>query len=246
MVFGGTEGYNIFYPAEVKQNTFRPKVLITGLQLFGKEVEVGQKDNILGKVINESTDITLQPNQSVFSIQYVALNYAYAPKCEFAYKLDGLEKNWNYVKNQKSVTYRYLPPGDYTFKVKAANQDGLWFEDYATLKIKILPPWYKTWWAFLSYFIITVTLIYYYILYRNNQAKLKYEIKIAQMSAEKEKELNEKKLSFFTNISHEFRTPLTLIINPVVWSAEVCAITTPSFASRSPRSAATFCPFFLK
>ena len=215
MVFGGTEGYNIFYPAEVKQNTFRPKVLITGLQLFGKEVEVGQKDNILGKVINESTDITLQPNQSVFSIQYVALNYAYAPKCEFAYKLDGLEKNWNYVKNQKSVTYRYLPPGDYTFKVKAANQDGLWFEDYATLKIKILPPWYKTWWAFLSYFIITVTLIYYYILYRSNQAKLKYEIKIAQMSAEKEKELNEKKLSFFTNISHEFRTPLTLIINPV-------------------------------
>ena len=215
MVFGGTEGYNIFYPSEVKQNTFRPKVLITGLQLFGKEVEVGKKDNILSKVINESTEITLQPNQSVFSIQYVALNYAYAPKCEFAYKLDGLEKNWNYVKNQKSVTYRYLPAGDYVFKVKTANQDGLWFENYASLKIRILPPWYKTWWAFLCYFIIAVVLIYYYILYRNNQAKLKYEIKIAQMSAEKEKELNEKKLSFFTNISHEFRTPLTLIINPV-------------------------------
>jgi len=215
MVFGGTEGYNIFYPSEVKQNTFRPKVLITGLQLFGKEVEVGQKDNILSKVINESSQITLHPNQSVFSIQYVALNYAYAQKCEFAYKLDGLDKNWNYVKNQKSVTYRYLPAGDYTFRVKAANQDGLWFEDYAALKIRILPPWYKTWWAFLSYFLITVTLIYYYMLYRSNQAKLKYEIKIAQMSAEKEKELNERKLSFFTNISHEFRTPLTLIINPV-------------------------------
>ena len=215
MVFGGTEGYNIFYPTEVKQNTFRPKVLITGLQLFGKEVEVGQKDNILSKVINESSEITLQPNQSVFSIQYVALNYAYAQKCEFAYKLEGLDKNWNYVKNQKTVTYRYLPAGEYTFKVKAANQDGLWFEDYAALKITILPPWYKTWWAFLSYFIIAITLIYYYMLYRSNQAKLKYEIRIAQMSAEKEKELNERKLSFFTNISHEFRTPLTLIINPV-------------------------------
>jgi signal transduction histidine kinase/ligand-binding sensor domain-containing protein/DNA-binding response OmpR family regulator len=215
MVFGGTEGYNIFYPAEVKQNAFRPKVLITGLQLFGKEVEVGQKDNILSKVINESTQITLQPNQSVFSIQYVALNYAYAQKCEFAYKLEGLDKNWNYVKNQKSVTYRYLPAGEYTFKVKTANQDGLWFEDYAALSIRILPPWYKTWWAYLNYFIVTATLIYYYLLYRNNQAKLKYEIKIAQMSAEKEKELNERKLSFFTNISHEFRTPLTLIINPV-------------------------------
>jgi signal transduction histidine kinase/ligand-binding sensor domain-containing protein/CheY-like chemotaxis protein/AraC-like DNA-binding protein len=215
MVFGGTEGYNIFYPAEVKQNLFKPKVLITGLQLFGKEVEVGQKDNILSQVVDESTQITLKSDQSVFSIQYVALNYVYAEKSEFAYKLVGLDKNWNYVKNQKSVTYRYLPAGDYKFKVKSANQDGIWFENYATLKIKILPPWYKTWWAFLSYFLTIAALIYYYLRYRNNQAKLAYEVKIVQMSAEKEKELNERKLSFFTNISHEFRTPLTLIINPV-------------------------------
>ncbi|WP_221452845.1 hybrid sensor histidine kinase/response regulator transcription factor [Mucilaginibacter sp. FT3.2] len=215
MVFGGTEGYNVFYPAEVKQNLFKPKVLITGLQLFGKEVEVGQKDNILSTVINKSTQITLNPGQSVFSIQYVALNYAYAEKSEFAYKLIGLEKNWNYVKNQRSVTYRYLPAGDYLFKVKAANQDGIWFENYATLKIRILPPWYKAWWAYLSYILIVATLIYYYLTYRSNEARLKYEVKIAQISAEKEKELNERKLSFFTNISHEFRTPLTLIINPV-------------------------------
>ncbi|MFB9841667.1 hybrid sensor histidine kinase/response regulator transcription factor [Mucilaginibacter ginsenosidivorans] len=215
MIFGGTEGYNVFYPAAVKQNMFKPKVLITGFQLFGKEVEVGQKDNILSEVINESTQITLKPNQSVFSIQYVALNYAYAEKNQFAYQLVGLEKTWNYVKNQKSVTYRYLPAGDYTFKVKTANQDGIWFENYATLKIKVLPPWYKTWWAFLSYSLIAAALIYYYLLYRGRQARLKYEVKIAQMSAEKEKELNERKLSFFTNVSHEFRTPLTLIINPV-------------------------------
>ncbi|QEC75122.1 response regulator [Mucilaginibacter ginsenosidivorax] len=215
MVFGGTEGYNVFYPANVKQNLFKPKVLITGLQLFGKEVEVGEKDSILNTGINESTQITLNPDQPVFSIQYVALNYAYAEKSEFAYQLAGLEKNWNYVKNQKSVTYRYLPPGDYVFKVKAANQDGIWFENYATFKIKILPPWYQTWWAYLSYLIIISTLIYYYLSYRSNAARLKYEVKIAQISAEKEKELNERKLSFFTNISHEFRTPLTLIINPV-------------------------------
>jgi signal transduction histidine kinase/ligand-binding sensor domain-containing protein/DNA-binding response OmpR family regulator len=215
MVFGGTEGYNIFYPAQVKQNLFSPKVLITGLQLFGKEVEVGQKDSILSEVVDESTQITLKPNQSVFSIQYVALNYAYAEKSEFAYKLVGLEKKWNYVKNQKSVTYRYLPPGDYKFKVKAANQDGIWFDNYTILKIKVLPPWYRTWWAFFSYFLILTTIVYYYLLYRSKQAMLKYEIKIAQISAEKEKELNERKLSFFTNISHEFRTPLTLIINPV-------------------------------
>ena len=215
MVFGGTEGYNIFYPTQVRQNQFRPKVLITGLQLYGKEVEVGQKDSILSEAITESSEITLNPNQSVFTIQYVALNYAYAEKGSFAYTLAGLEKNWNYVKNQKSVTYRYLPPGNYTFKVKAANQDGIWFDNYATIKINILPPWYKTYWAFLCYFLAIAALIYYYLRYRSNQARLKYEVKLAQMAAENEKELNERKLSFFTNISHEFRTPLTLIISPV-------------------------------
>lgn len=215
MVFGGTEGYNVFYPAEVKQTLFKPKVIITGLQLFDKEVEIGQKDSILTSAINESTQITLNPSQPVFSIQYVALNYAYAEKSQFAYRLVGLENNWNYVKNQRSVTYRYLPAGDYVFEVKAANQDGIWFENYASFKIKILPPWYQTWWAYLSYLLIAATLIYYYLSYRNKEARLKYEVKIAQISAEKEKELNERKLSFFTNISHEFRTPLTLIINPV-------------------------------
>ncbi|MDN3581627.1 hybrid sensor histidine kinase/response regulator transcription factor [Mucilaginibacter flavus] len=215
MVFGGTEGYNVFYPARVKQNLFKPKVLITGLQLFGKEVEVGQKDSILSAGINESTQITLTPNQQVFSIQYVALNYAYAEKNEFAYRLAGLEKNWNYVKNQRSVTYRYLPAGDYVFQVKATNQDGIWFDNYATIKIRIQGPWYQRWWAYLIYSLVIGALIYFYISYRTSQSRLKYEVKIAQISAEKEKELNERKLSFFTNISHEFRTPLTLIINPV-------------------------------
>ncbi|MCR8560653.1 response regulator [Mucilaginibacter sp. BJC16-A38] len=213
--FGGTEGYNIFFPGEVKKSTFEPKVIITGLQLFNKDVEVGQKDQILTQVPNKSKKVVLKPEQSVFSIQYVALNYPYAEKTEFAYQLLGLDKSWNYVQTQKSATYRYLAPGDYTFRVKASNQDGVWFNDYASLKIIILPPWYKTWYAYACYFLLAIILVYYYLRYKTNQARFKYEIKIAQITAEKEKELNEKKLSFFTNISHEFRTPLTLIISPI-------------------------------
>ncbi|WP_133300145.1 hybrid sensor histidine kinase/response regulator transcription factor [Mucilaginibacter terrenus] len=213
--FGGTEGYNIFFPQQVKTSSFKPNIVITALQLFGKEVEVGKKDNILTEVVADARQITLKPDQSVFSIQYAALNYAYTDKSEFAYQLEGLDKSWNYVKNQKSATYRYLNPGTYNFKVKAANQDGVWFDNYTSLKIVILPPWYKTWWAYLCYFVIGAVLVYYYLRYKSNQARLKYEIRIANISAEKEKELVEKKLSFFTNISHEFRTPLTLIINPV-------------------------------
>jgi signal transduction histidine kinase/ligand-binding sensor domain-containing protein/DNA-binding response OmpR family regulator len=215
MCFGGTEGYNVFFPGEVKKSTFKPKVMITGLQLFGKEVEVGKKDNVLNEVINQANKITLKPDQSVFTIQYVALNYAFAEKDEFAYQLVGLDKTWNYVRDQKSATYRYLEPGEYEFKVKAANQDGIWFDNYASIKITILPPWYKTLWAYLAYFSVAVLLIYSYKRYKTAREKLKYDIKIAHITAQKEKEIIENKLSFFTNISHEFRTPLTLIINPV-------------------------------
>lgn len=215
MCFAGTEGYNIFFPDDVKRSTFKPKVLITGLQLFNKDVEVGEKDHILSTTINRAEEITLKPDQSVFSVQYVALNYAYSDKCEFAYRLVGLDKGWNYVKTQKSATYRYLEPGTYQFKVKASNQDGVWFDDYASINIRILPPWYKTWYAWTLYALFAIALVYYYLRYKNNQAKLKYDIKLAHITAEQEKELNEKKLSFFTNISHEYRTPLTLIINPL-------------------------------
>ncbi len=213
--FGGTEGYNIFFPDDVKRSNFKPKVLITGLQLFNKDVEVGEKDHILSKTINKADEIVLKPDQSVFSVQYVALNYAYSDKSEFAYRLVGLDKNWNYVKTQKSATYRYLEPGTYVFKVKASNQDGVWFDDYAAINIRILPPWYKTWYAWLFYVLFAIAMVYYYLRYKNNQSKLKYDIRLAQITAEQEKELNEKKLSFFTNISHEYRTPLTLIISPL-------------------------------
>lgn len=218
IVFGGTEGWNLFYPKQITTSKYKPTVLITGIQLFGKNIKVGSKQNgkvLLDEPIGDKTRITLEPDQSVFSIQYAALNYAYPEKSQFAYQLEGLDKNWNYVQNERTATYRYLPAGDYEFKVKASNQDGVWFEDYSSFYIRILPPWYQTWWAYLLYLAMAGTLIYYYQKYKARQAALQYEIQLAQFETQKEKELNERKIAYFTNISHEFRTPLTLIINPV-------------------------------
>lgn len=218
MCFAGTEGWNIFTPADIEQSNYQPKVIITGLQLFGKQADIAGDDeqvSVLNKDVSETQSIVLQPKQSVFSLQYVALNYAYPKDAEFAYKLEGLDKDWNFVKNQRSATYRYLDPGTYTFKVKASNQDKAWSDQYASIRVIVLPPWYKTWWAYVFYFGLTGALVYFYIYYRTKQERLKYEIKVAHIESEKEKELHEKKLAFFTNISHEFRTPLTLIINPV-------------------------------
>ncbi|MCF2494728.1 hybrid sensor histidine kinase/response regulator transcription factor [Dyadobacter chenhuakuii] len=218
MVFGGTEGWNLFVPTDIKPSDYKPKVMITGLQLFGQSVAVGAKKDgkvILEKQIADQEEIVLQPSQSVFTIQYTALNYAYPDRNQFAYKLEGLDQDWNYVQNERSATYRYLPPGDYVFKVKSANQDGVWFENEAGLHVRVLPPWYQTWWAYLLYMGIAALVIYYYQQYKIRQARLKYEVQMAHFETQKEKELNEKKLAFFTHISHEFRTPLTLIINPV-------------------------------
>jgi signal transduction histidine kinase/DNA-binding response OmpR family regulator len=108
-----------------------------------------------------------------------------------------------------------LQEGDYVFRIKATNADGKWGREIAMLRIIILPPWYRSWWAYVLYIAFVVICIYLFIQYKSRQERLKYEIKLAHLENEKEKEINERKLSFFTNISHEFRTPLTLIINPL-------------------------------
>jgi len=217
MCFGGPHGWNFFYPSKIRKSIYKPKVLLTGLQLF-QPAQRTEQDDSTGfsiKNISHGSKIKLPYDQAVFAIHYAALNFLYPQKGEYAYTLEGLDKTWNYVKDQRSAIYRYLSPGTYKFKVKASNQDGIWSDDFAEITIKILPPWYLSWWAYFLYASFLGTAIYFYLSYRREQNRLKYEVKMAHMAAEKEKESNERKLSFFTHISHEFRTPLTLIINPI-------------------------------
>ncbi|MGA0557577.1 two-component regulator propeller domain-containing protein [Larkinella sp. VNQ87] len=218
MVFGGTGGWNLFYPKTVKPSDYQPRVMITGLRVFGRNgngTAPNEDQKPVSDPIQPETHLVLEPSEPVFSIHYTALNYAYPERNGFAYKLEGLDKDWTYVGNEHVATYRYLPAGNYTFKVKAANHDGVWFDAYASVPVTILPPWYQTWWAYLLYAISGVSLFSFYQRYKLDQQRLKYDIELARMERQKDKELNEKKLSFFTNIAHEFRSPLTLIINPV-------------------------------
>jgi signal transduction histidine kinase/DNA-binding response OmpR family regulator len=133
----------------------------------------------------------------------------------YAYFLQGWDKNWNYPGNVRTINYNNISEGSYWLRVKSTNAEGVWNTREATIKIIILPPWYRTWWAYLLYGVMAASLLYVYFRYKARQSKLEYEIKVAHLNAEKEKEINEKRHSFFTNISHEFRTPLSLIINPV-------------------------------
>lgn len=215
LYFGGYEGVNYFNPNEIKKAEKAPSLYFSDFKLFNKSVNPNEEGSPLSKVISQTKEITLNHAQSVFTIEYVGINYNYSKKNKYAYYLEGFEKDWNYVGNNRTATYTNLEPGNYVFKVKAANADGSWSDVQLELKIKILPPWWKTVWAYLIYASILVFLIIYLNKIYQNRFKARQAIILEREKTIQLEKLNNKKLQFFTNISHEFRTPLTLIINPL-------------------------------
>lgn len=218
MCFGGTMGWNIFYPEKIMNELTEPQIMITGLQLFNKPVEVGtesENDFVLPQVISQTKHITLRHDQSVLTFDFVGLNYSYPEKNTYAYMLKGLDHDWNYVGNQRSATYRYLAPGDYVFKVKASNQGNTWSDTYASLEVTILPPFWRTPLAYFLYVLVLGGIGQVTLTMRRKQIKLRKRLKIEKEQRKRERIRVREKLSFFTEVSHEFRTPLTLMIGPL-------------------------------
>ncbi|MCL5245306.1 ATP-binding protein [Cellulophaga sp. 20_2_10] len=215
LYFGNYKGVDYFNPKNIQTNKTLTSIYLTDFKLFNKKVTPIQAKSPLKKVISETDSLTLSSKQSVFTIEYSGINYTRPEKNEYAYYLEGYEKNWNYVGNTRNATYTNLDAGNYVFKLKASNNDGVWNEDPLELKITILPPWWKNIWALLAYVILF--LLGVYILNKMTQSRIK-EKQLINNERDKrlqEKDLDEKKFQFFTNISHEFRTPLTLILNPL-------------------------------
>jgi signal transduction histidine kinase/ligand-binding sensor domain-containing protein/DNA-binding response OmpR family regulator len=219
LVFGGTNGFNIFHPKKIKINPIKPLVKLSDFQIFNKSVGIGESIDgriILSKSITETKEITLQYNDNVFSIEFVALNFFHPEKSEYKYKLDGFDKDWLMTNDgQRKVTYTNLDPGTYTFHVQASNSDGVWNEEGAKLKISILPPFWKSDAAFIIYIALilgALLLSRQMILARE---RMKYKIEKERQEAQQLHELDMMKIKFITNVSHEFRTPLTLIITPL-------------------------------
>ncbi len=164
MIFGGTNGFTIFDPDALEKNTSVPPVAISGLHIFNKPVQIGDNTSVLNKDISVSESITLEYSQSVFTLFFTAMSYRNTQENKFAYTLHGFEKNWNYVgADRRSATYTNLQPGSYIFKVKAANNDGLWNDVGTSLEIVVLPPPWRTWWAYFSYIIILMSTIAFFI-----------------------------------------------------------------------------------
>jgi signal transduction histidine kinase/ligand-binding sensor domain-containing protein/DNA-binding response OmpR family regulator len=215
LFFGGINGLNYIKSDSLRARMDVPNVYISNLKIFNKPVQVGDENSPLKQDILFTKHLVLQPEQSVFSLDFVALEYQRPKNNRYAYYLEGFEKDWNYVGTQRSAYYTNLNPGDYTFKVKATNSDGIWAENPYELKITILPPWYRTWWAYLLYAITISAIVYGFIREIKIREAFKTDIRLKEIEKERIKELEQVKTHFFTNISHELRTPLTLIISPI-------------------------------
>ncbi len=208
MYFGGINGFNTFYPGNIKTNTFIPPVYITGFQIFNQKINLSDPGSPLTKDITLTKEISLSYKQSSFSFNFAALNFTIPENNEYAYKLEGQDKDWNFVGKEKKSSYTNLDPGTYTFRVRASNNDGVWNEEGAAIKIIIRPPFWKTVWF--TFLLVAAALAALYLLY-----KFKTRLKLKELEERKREEIHQVQLQFFTNISHEFRTPLSLITGPL-------------------------------
>ena len=208
MFFGGINGFNCFYPGNIKPNPFIPPVYITGFQLFNRRMNAGEEGSPLQNDISLTKEITLSYRQSTFSFSFAALNYMIPGNNKYAYRLDGLDSGWNYVGKETKAGYTNIGPGDYTFRVKASNNDGVWNEEGASIKIIVTPPFWKTAWFTVLLCAAAIGCLYAFY-------KFKTKLKLKELEAKKREEIRQVQLQFFTNISHEFRTPLSLILGPL-------------------------------
>lgn len=216
LLFGGINGITTFYPHKISKNNFKPKVVLTDFLIKNNTVNILAENSSLTKLIGETNEITLPHDQAFITFKFAALNYINPEKNQYAYKLDGFaDDDWNYVGNQRTATYTNLDAGKYVFRVKASNNDGVWNDEIRSITITVLPPLWKTWWAYTFYILIAGSLLYLFYYYSYNTAKLKGELVFEHLSREKDQELAQRKISFFTHISHEIKTPLTLILAPI-------------------------------
>lgn len=210
---GTVKGFNSFTPNKIHTNEMRPTVVITGLEIFNKEVNVSQSPLLVSPLVMKQ--LTLSYKDDVFSIRYAALSYSTPEKIQYAYKLEGFDKDWNYVGNQNKATYTNIPPGDYVFRVKACNSDGLWNDEGRSLPIVIRPPFYQTTFFLFLYVVMFIALFLTVIYLLHKRTKKKHMAEIKSIRENKEKEVHEAKIQFFTTIAHEIRTPVSLIIAPL-------------------------------
>ena len=214
MYFGNLNGMISFNPKNFTKNKYTPSIFITNLQINNKDVDANQNDSPIKQSISHIDELELTNNQSSFNLEFAALNYTAPKLTEYWYQLENVNNDWVYLERNNKVFFTELAPGNYVFKLKSLNSFGVWSKE-VKLKIKILPPFWASSYAKFFYFLLICGSFYYVIRYSQNLTQIKNNRKIKHLNDEKEKEIYNAKIDFFTNVAHEIRTPLTLIKGPL-------------------------------
>ncbi len=213
--FGGYKGYNSFYPADLKDDMQEPPFYVTDIRIFNRSFSSMEEDvrkKISVKMPSFTDHVTLPYKYNNFSIEFASLTYRNPELNKYAYMLEGFDKEWQYTDATRHFAYyNNLESGTYTFLLKATNENGIWNEQVRRLKVTILPPFWATWWAYTLYALFVAVIVYYSFRVTRNRMVLRNELRLREMEKAKAEELNHTKLQFFTNITHELLTPLTII-----------------------------------
>ena len=191
LFFGGIGGVNVFKPSDLKYNQDPPNVVISGFKLFYNEITEYGENSVLKKHISHAEQITLDYDQNIITFEFVALNFIQSKKNEYAYMLEGFDQSWHYVGHKREATYTNLNPGEYTFRVKAANNDGVWNNEGDAVKLEVLPPWYLSSWFFIASGIFIILVLY--TIYTVRTTSLKKQKRILELKVDaRTKELKDK------------------------------------------------------
>lgn len=219
LYFGGNNGYTTFHPDSIRCDRTPPQVVLTQLQVLNKPITLNREINgrvLLEKPLYLTNALNLTYKDKSIAIEFAALHYANPARNRYAYMLEGFDEGWVYTDaSHRVATYSNLAPGDYVFKVKASNSDGVWNERPKTLRLSVAPAFWASTWAYAIYSIFFVSLLYAFYYYVVRYARLNSKLAYETILHEKERQHHESKVQFFTNISHEIKTPLTLILAPI-------------------------------
>jgi signal transduction histidine kinase/DNA-binding response OmpR family regulator len=212
LAFGGINGYNIFDPKEILTTNFQANTFITRLLVNNSKVAPFDDSNILSKTIEATKQITLNHLQDIFTLEFTTLDFNAPNRNKYKYQLIGANDDWVDLGSQRSVTFVKLPPKTYTFRILGTNSQGIWNDKPTELTIHVLPPWWKSWWAYLLYLSIIGFSIWSYFQFSLKRASLQQELAFEKRESDRVRDLDGLKTKLYINMTHEFRTPLTIIL----------------------------------